>query len=195
VWIYLETSRLEVKQLKYSAFDRELLAAFLSVRHIRYLLDGRRFHILTDHKPLTQALYRVSDPWTARVQWQLAFLAELTSDVRHNPGKVNVIVDALSRPPPSVVADEKKKSPSGLQLPPGGEASLNQLPLLLHRRRRLHRWHPLPAPRWRLPAAASPLITFTTGGGCTGGLGYQCRAGISLIQRRLRRNGGGPVDL
>jgi hypothetical protein len=108
VWIYLETSRLEVKQLKYSAFDRELLAAFLSVRHIRYLLDGRRFHILTDHKPLTQALYRVSDPWTARVQRQLAFLAELTSDVRHNPGKVNVIADALSRPPPSVVADEKE---------------------------------------------------------------------------------------
>ncbi|MFN9939209.1 MAG: RNase H-like domain-containing protein, partial [bacterium] len=75
------SKKLDSTQLKYSAFDRELLAAFLSVRHFRYLLDGRRFHILTDHKPLTQALHRISDPWTARVQRQLAFLAELTSDV------------------------------------------------------------------------------------------------------------------
>jgi hypothetical protein len=93
----METSRL--LQLKYSAFDRELLAAFLSVRHFQYLLDGRRFHILTDHKQLTQALHRISDPWTARVQRQLAFLAELTSDVRHISGKANVVADALSRPP------------------------------------------------------------------------------------------------
>jgi hypothetical protein len=69
------------------------------VRHFRYLLDGRRFHILTDHKPLTQALHRVSDPWTSRQQRQLAFLAELTSDIRHIAGKANVVADALSRPP------------------------------------------------------------------------------------------------
>jgi hypothetical protein len=47
------SKKLDSTQLKYSAFDRELLAAFLSVRHFRYLLDGRRFHILTDHKPFT----------------------------------------------------------------------------------------------------------------------------------------------
>jgi hypothetical protein len=71
----------------------------LGVRHFRYLLDGRNFHILTDHKPLTQALHRVSDPWTARQQRQLSFLAELTADVRHVAGKANVVADALSRPP------------------------------------------------------------------------------------------------
>ncbi len=85
------SKKLDSTQLKYSAFDRELLAAFLSVRHFRYLLAGQRFHILTDHKPLTQALHRVSDPWTARVQRQLAFLAELTSDVRHIARKANVV--------------------------------------------------------------------------------------------------------
>ena len=56
------SKKLDSTQLKYSAFDRELLAAFLSVRHFRYLLDGRRFHILTDHKPLTQALHRIRIP-------------------------------------------------------------------------------------------------------------------------------------
>jgi hypothetical protein len=69
------------KKPKYSAFDRELLAAYLSLRHFRYMLDGRKFHILSDHKPLTQALHRVSDPWTPWVQRQLSFLAELTSDM------------------------------------------------------------------------------------------------------------------
>jgi hypothetical protein len=91
------SKKLYAAQLKYSAFDCELLAAYLSLRHFRYMLDGRKFLILSDHKPLTQALHRVSDPWTPRVQLQLSFLAELTSDVRHVPGKANVVADALSR--------------------------------------------------------------------------------------------------
>ena len=47
------------------------------------MLDGRKFHILSDHKPLTQALHRVSDPWTPLVQRQLSFLAELTTATVH----------------------------------------------------------------------------------------------------------------
>jgi hypothetical protein len=47
------SKKLDATQLKYLAFDRELLAAFLSVCHFRYLLDGGRFHILTDHNPWT----------------------------------------------------------------------------------------------------------------------------------------------
>ena len=45
------SAKLEVAQLSYSAFDREL-----------------RFTIWTDHKPLTFALSCVSDSWTARQQ-------------------------------------------------------------------------------------------------------------------------------
>jgi hypothetical protein len=98
------SKNLDSTQLKYTAFDRELLAAFLSLSRFRYLLDGQQFHILTDHKPLTQALHRASDLWTARAQQQLSFLAELTSDVRHITWKANIVEDALSRPPPSAVA-------------------------------------------------------------------------------------------
>ncbi len=54
---------------RYSAFDRELLAAYEAIRHFRHLLEGRRFHILTDHKPLTFAIKRVSDSWTP-CQWR-----------------------------------------------------------------------------------------------------------------------------
>ncbi len=110
--------KLDAAQQKYSAFDRELLAAYLTVRHFWYMLDGRKFHILSDHKPLTQALHRVSDPWTPRVQRQLSFLAHLTSDIRHVPGRANVVADALSHPPPSAVASVKE--------PPGSLATARQ---------------------------------------------------------------------
>ncbi|XP_076055164.1 uncharacterized protein LOC143033557 [Oratosquilla oratoria] len=40
----------------YSAFDRELLAIISAVKHFLYLLEERPFTMLTDHKPLTNAL-------------------------------------------------------------------------------------------------------------------------------------------
>ena len=43
-------------ETRYSTFDRELLAVYLSIKHFRYFLEGRLFHVLTDHKPLTYAL-------------------------------------------------------------------------------------------------------------------------------------------
>ncbi|UYV63747.1 hypothetical protein LAZ67_2005485 [Cordylochernes scorpioides] len=44
-----------------SAFDRELLAAFLSVKHFSYFLDGKTFMLFTDHKPLTYAFTSKSE--------------------------------------------------------------------------------------------------------------------------------------
>ena len=46
---------------KYSAFDRELLAIYLSIKHFRHFLEGRSFIIFTDHKPLTFALGSSTD--------------------------------------------------------------------------------------------------------------------------------------
>jgi hypothetical protein len=48
---------------RYSTFDRELLAAFRAVRHFRFLLEGRQFRLLTDHKPLVTSLFRTTPPW------------------------------------------------------------------------------------------------------------------------------------
>jgi hypothetical protein len=59
------SKKLEAAQQKYSAFDRELFACYAGILHFRYMLDGRRFAIFTDHKLLTYALARVSEPWTA----------------------------------------------------------------------------------------------------------------------------------
>jgi cleavage and polyadenylation specificity factor subunit 1 len=90
--------KLNTPELKYSTFDRELLAAFAAIRHFRFVLEGRSFRLLTDHMPLTLAMRRVSAPWSARQVRQLAYISEFTTDLRHIPGPKNVVADTLSRP-------------------------------------------------------------------------------------------------
>ena len=89
--------KLQPAQTRYSAFDRELLAAHAAFRHFRYFLEGRQFSLFTDHKPLTFALSKISDAWSARQQRQLSAISEFTVDIRHMAGKDNVVADALSR--------------------------------------------------------------------------------------------------
>jgi len=93
------SKKLSVTEARYSTFDRELLACVRAIRHFRFQLEGRPFHILTDHKPLTHALHRVSPAHTARQERHLAYIAEFTSDIRHVAGRENVVADTLSRPP------------------------------------------------------------------------------------------------
>ncbi len=98
------SKKLAPAEVKYSTFDRELLAAFSTIRHFRFLLEGRQFQLLTDHKPLVAAMVRVTPPQSARQQRHLAYISEFTTDLRHTPGSENVVADALSRPPAVVVA-------------------------------------------------------------------------------------------
>ena len=83
---------------KYSAFDRELLAMYLAVRHFKHFLEGKPFIIYTDHKPLTQAISSPSDTRSPRQTRHLSYVAEFTSDIRYIKGERNVVADALSRP-------------------------------------------------------------------------------------------------
>ena len=53
--------KLSNAEKNYSTFDRELLAAFNTIKHFRYFLDGRSFTLYTDHKPLTSAIQSKSD--------------------------------------------------------------------------------------------------------------------------------------
>jgi hypothetical protein len=71
----------------------------MGIRHFRHMLEGRPFTVYTDHKPLTHAIARVSEPWTARQCRHLAYIAEYTSDIQHVAGISNVVADTLSCPP------------------------------------------------------------------------------------------------
>jgi hypothetical protein len=73
-------------------------AIFSGIRYFRYMLEGRRFTVFTDHKPLITALRRQLEPWTAKQQRQLSYIAEYTSDLQHVAGVANVLADTLSKP-------------------------------------------------------------------------------------------------
>jgi len=89
-------------QKNYSAFDRELLAIHDSVKHFRNLLDGRSFHIITDHKPLTY-LTTLKTPSPRQLR-QITFLSEFNFDISHLSGKQNVVADFFSRPDISAIS-------------------------------------------------------------------------------------------
>ena len=42
--------KLSASETRYSTFDRELLAAFLAIRHFQFLLEAREFQLWTYHK-------------------------------------------------------------------------------------------------------------------------------------------------
>lgn len=82
---------------KYSAYDRELLAAYSSIKHFKHLLEARSFILFTDHKPLIFALQQNLDKASPRQRRHLDFISQYTTDIRHISGKDNLVADALSR--------------------------------------------------------------------------------------------------
>ena len=88
---------LKPAETRYSTFDRELLAVYLAIKHFRYFVEGREFHVLTDHKPLIYALHTRSDKHTPRQARHLDFIVQFTSDLRHVKGEANIPADVLSR--------------------------------------------------------------------------------------------------
>ena len=98
-WVPLAyfSRKLSPAEVKYSTFDRELLAVYLAIRHFRHFVEGRNFHILTDHKPLTYSLQAKADKHSPRQARHLDFIAQFTTDLRHIQGSANAPADALSR--------------------------------------------------------------------------------------------------
>lgn len=74
---------LKPAETRYSMFDRELLTVYLAIKHFRYFVDGRVFHIFTDHKPLT---YTHSD------HDKPVLISQFTSDIRHVKGPADTLL-------------------------------------------------------------------------------------------------------
>lgn len=91
------SKKLQPAETRYSTFDRELLAVYLAIRHFRHFVEGRHFHVLTDHKPLTFSLKAHHDRHSPRQARHLDFVAQFTTDIRHISGSANAPADALSR--------------------------------------------------------------------------------------------------
>ena len=72
------SKKLSSAEIKYSAFDKELLALYLAIHHIRHHLEGRKFIAWTDHKPLVGAIASTVDR-SPRQTRHLSFIAEFTT--------------------------------------------------------------------------------------------------------------------
>jgi len=91
------SKKLSEAQTKYSAFDRELLAIYLGIKHFRHLLEGREFVIFTDHKPLTSAISSKTEK-SPRQARHLDYISQFSTNIQHIKGKDNIVADNLSRP-------------------------------------------------------------------------------------------------
>ena len=91
--------KLRGPELRYSAFDRELLSIYHAVCHYRAFLEGRRFTVWTDHRPIMHAITKKTEPWSNRQARQLSYISEFNCDIQHVSGVENVVADCLSRPP------------------------------------------------------------------------------------------------
>ena len=70
-----------------------MLATYLAIRHF---VEGRQFHMLTDHKPLTFALSSQSHNHSPRQVRHLDYIAQFTSDILYIKGTNNTTANSLS---------------------------------------------------------------------------------------------------
>ena len=87
--------KLQPAETKYSTFDREFPAIYLAI--FRHFVEGRTFHVITDHKPLTFVFSIQTKQHSSRQIQHLDFISQLTTDIRHIKGVDNTAADALSR--------------------------------------------------------------------------------------------------
>ena len=136
------SKKLKPSEIKYSTFDRELLAVYLAIKHFRYFVEGREFQVFTDHKPLTYSLSSNSERYTPRQIRHMDFISQFMTNIQHVSGIDNPVANALSRaeinavstPPPVIdfaeLAAAQKDDPEIKQFQtPDSSLSLKALPI------------------------------------------------------------------
>ena len=121
------SKKLNPADTRYSAFDRELLAVYATIKHFRHNLEGRNFFVNTDHKPLTFVMSSVTERASLRQTRHLAFIAEFTTDIRYVKGETNFVADALSRPSVSAIHDGPAIDYKELSLDQANDAEFTRL--------------------------------------------------------------------
>lgn len=71
--------------------------SLLILKYFRYFLEGRKFVIFTDHKPLTHARSTNSSSRLPHEERHLRYISQFSTDIRHISGSDNTVADAMSR--------------------------------------------------------------------------------------------------
>ncbi|HBK83635.1 MAG TPA: hypothetical protein DDZ41_08570, partial [Flavobacterium sp.] len=86
---------LNTAERHYPTIKKECLAIIFAVRKFRPYIYGRKFIIITDHRPLVW-LKNIANPASILIRWRLE-LEEYDYEIKHKSGILNSNADALSR--------------------------------------------------------------------------------------------------
>ncbi|KAG2960384.1 hypothetical protein PC119_g26399 [Phytophthora cactorum] len=96
--VYYQSRQLKPAERNYPVHDKELLAMKYALAKFRvYLLGSGPFVVYTDHASLRTAVK--SPHISQRMAIWLSFFAEYDFRAEYKPGRLNIVVDALSRRP------------------------------------------------------------------------------------------------
>jgi hypothetical protein len=73
------SKKLSSAQRNYSTYDRELLAVYEAIKFFRFMVEGRHFHIRSDHKPFVYAFRQKSEKASPRQLRHLDFISQFTT--------------------------------------------------------------------------------------------------------------------
>lgn len=83
-------------QSRYSATERELLAAFVAITELQHYLVGKKFTLVTDHEALSLIRNYKNDPHNRLARW-VAQLQSFEFDVKYKKGTKHQDADCMSR--------------------------------------------------------------------------------------------------
>ena len=91
---------LSVTERRYAQIEKEALATTWACERLTDYLNGKWFHVETDHKPLVPILGSKNlEEMSPRIQQLHMCLLRFDFTVSHVPGKSLITADALSRAP------------------------------------------------------------------------------------------------
>ena len=100
---------LKGSELRYSTYDKELLAVVFAVEKFRHFLYGNKFTVVTDHESLKH--FQSTKILDLRFNRLKAALRGYDFDVVYRPGRINKNADARSRNPVLAAGEKNPERP------------------------------------------------------------------------------------
>jgi len=88
--------KLKIHELHYATIEKEALALVTAVRAFSVYFGSSPVIVYTDHSPL-QYINSMANSNQKLLRWRLE-LQQYTLEIRHRPGRFNILPDLLSRP-------------------------------------------------------------------------------------------------
>ena len=113
--VFLSHKLSDTQRKSYSVTEKELFAIYYSVQKLRHYLEGAKFTILTDHRPL-EHLFTAQHTNKRCMRWALAIRSH-NCEIQYLKGEDNTVADLLSRSPPSdSIADDLSDPEEGFEV-------------------------------------------------------------------------------